>query len=592
MIHADLSPLANHLWQSTLCVLAAWALTLGMKKNRAAIRYGVWTAASVKFLIPFSLLVGAGNQLGWPTAPVMPGRQVPVVIHEIGGPFVSSALRPRATAAPPAGEFPEFVLFGVWLGGFAIGAVHWLRWWGSIRVARHSATPLRVGSGVPVMSSATRIEPGVFGIWRPVLLLPEGIQERLTPAQLEAVLAHELCHVHRRDNLTGAIHMLVETVFWFHPLVWWIRTRLIAERERACDEAVVAAGCDAQVYAEAILRVCKFYLESPLVAMAGVTGSNLKRRIEEIMARRTARNLDAGRKLLLAAAGLAAVAAPVVVGMMDSAPVRAQSQADPERAFAVASIKQNKSEDYRNSGLQFRPGGRFAAKNVPLDMVIASAYDLPPFQSDRLAGGPEWVREDRYDIEAVAEEGVIPAGATGKVRDDTMRAMLRRLLAERFRITVRRDVQQRPVYAVVARKGGPKLQKSARSEADCGNSPTGLGFSDSCHSFGGGMGRGLHAQAVTIADLALAVSNWSDRPVVDETGLDGLYNIQTDGWLPMHPRPPHAPGQEPSAEDRAIADPARPTLFQIFDKLGLKLEPQRAPVETIVILSIDRPSEN
>ena len=70
-------------------------------------------------------------------------------------------------------------------------------------------------------------------IRKPVLLLPEGITDRLTPAQLEAVLAHQLCHVRRRDNLTGAIHMVVEAAFWFHPLVWWIGSRLVDEAEQA-----------------------------------------------------------------------------------------------------------------------------------------------------------------------------------------------------------------------------------------------------------------------------------------------------------------------------------------------------------------------
>jgi hypothetical protein len=70
MTFADLSPLANHLWQSTLCVAMAWLLTLGMRKNRAAVRYGLWMAASVKFLIPFSLLVSAGAQLEWRTVPI------------------------------------------------------------------------------------------------------------------------------------------------------------------------------------------------------------------------------------------------------------------------------------------------------------------------------------------------------------------------------------------------------------------------------------------------------------------------------------------------------------------------------------------
>ncbi len=100
--------------------------------------------------------------------------------------------------------------------------------------------------------------------------------ERLTPSQLEAVLAHELCHVRRRDNLTSVIHMIVEAVFWFHPLVWWIGARLVEERELACDEEVLRLGSEPRVYAEGILNVCKLYVESPLRCVSGVTGSNLE----------------------------------------------------------------------------------------------------------------------------------------------------------------------------------------------------------------------------------------------------------------------------------------------------------------------------
>ena len=89
--------------------------------------------------------------------------------------------------------------------------------------------------GVPVLSSSSLLEPGIFGILRPVLLVPEGIQDHLTSAQLNAIVAHEMCHVRRRDNLTFAIHMAVETLFWFHPVVWWIGARLVEVRELACD---------------------------------------------------------------------------------------------------------------------------------------------------------------------------------------------------------------------------------------------------------------------------------------------------------------------------------------------------------------------
>ena len=131
----------------------------------------------------------------------------------------------------------------------------------------------------------------MFGILRPVLLWPRDIDMRLDDAQVHAILAHELAHVRRRDNLTAAMHMFVEAVFWFHPLVWWIGARLVDERERACDEEVVRLGNDPHVYAESILKTCQFYVESPLTCVPGVTGSDLKKRIERIMSHRPGTSL-------------------------------------------------------------------------------------------------------------------------------------------------------------------------------------------------------------------------------------------------------------------------------------------------------------
>ncbi|MBZ5620973.1 MAG: M56 family metallopeptidase [Acidobacteriia bacterium] len=133
-----------------------------------------------------------------------------------------------------------------------------------------------------VRTSPAFAEPGVFGVRRPVLPLPAGITGHLMPPQLDAILTHELCHVHRQDNLAAAIHMAVEALFWFHPLVWWLGARLMEEREHACDEEVLR-GCEPQVYAESILKICELYLASPLPCVSGVTGANLKKRIEAII---------------------------------------------------------------------------------------------------------------------------------------------------------------------------------------------------------------------------------------------------------------------------------------------------------------------
>ena len=154
-----------------------------------------------------------------------------------------------------------------------------------------------------------------MGIVQPVIMLPQGIEQQLSPAELKAVLAHELCHWRRHDNLLAAVHMLVEALFWFFPLVWWLDARLNAERERACDESVLADGNDPQMYAEGILKVCRVYLQSPLTCVAGVSGAGLKNRIDTIMENKLILQLNAVRKFALSASAAAALGLPVMLGL-------------------------------------------------------------------------------------------------------------------------------------------------------------------------------------------------------------------------------------------------------------------------------------
>jgi uncharacterized protein (TIGR03435 family) len=422
--------------------------------------------------------------------------------------------------------------------------------------------------------------------------MPDGIANRLTAAELETIVEHELCHVRRRDNLAAALHMAVEAVFWFHPMVWWIEGRLIQERERACDEAVLGNGRNPETYAEAILKVCRFYVESPLPCAAGVTGASLKHRIEGIMMRRVGGRMGRGRKLLLASAGVAAVLLPVFAGILGTPRLRAQS--NPRVAFEVASIKENPVQDPRSMRMQFLPGGRLVVRDIPLILLIAAAYDLPPTDSPRLTGGPDWIRKTQYDIEATVEKGAIPEGASQKVQNEQLRLMLQTLLADRFKLTLRHEIKDLPAYVITVAKGGPKLPKAAVEEKDCKADPPSPDDPAACHIFQGGQGQGVHGQAVSLDDLTRGVERFADRPVVDQTGLKGLYNVQTEGWVPMRPRPPRPADATDAqrAEDQAFADPARPTIFQILDRLGLKMEGQRAPVEATIIVSIERPPQN
>ena len=249
-----------HIWQSTLFALFALGIASLLRKRQARIRYWIWFAASVKFLIPLGSISG-----------------------------VNLTLSSRLWLLWGLGAV---TVLGVWV-------LRWRRLWQSahradvVTVGLEFETLRRVetsvGSTKPVelRLSGGSLEPGVFGVFKPTLILPAGIGCHLSRGQLEAVIAHEISHLRRLDNLTAAIHMVVEVLFWFHPLVWWIGSKLVDERERACDEEVLST-CRRLEYAEGIRRVSELYLQSPILAVSGVTGSNLKKRIEATMESRSA----------------------------------------------------------------------------------------------------------------------------------------------------------------------------------------------------------------------------------------------------------------------------------------------------------------
>jgi len=360
-----ISAVIDHLWQSTLFAIVVALLTLLLRKNSTNARFCLWLAASVKFLIPFSLLVALGGHLTWAPAPPVALVQWTAMVEDVAQPAVTVA--PVLTALPAVrqGLDASTVLAAIWALGFVILVARWLAQWLRIRAILHASAPLQLGLPIPVMTSPMRQEPGIFGIVRPVLLLPDCIRERLAPQQLEAVLAHELCHVRRRDNLTAAIHMFVAAVFWFHPLLWWIGARMMAERERACDEAVIRSGRDPEAYAEGILKVCRLYVEPRLACVAGVAGGNLKQRIEDIMTKRIVGRLHPMKKLLLVAAGLIALAGPIAVGI-GATPGAAAENAAPNDQAATDSAKAARLERFAEQAKPF--------KAVPIDPKLLNLY--------------------------------------------------------------------------------------------------------------------------------------------------------------------------------------------------------------------------
>ena len=392
MIPGAFLPLAAHLWQSTVFATLTALLSLALRRNHARIRYWLWLAASYKFLFPFSWLVSIGHHFERHAVPRSMPPAVSALTDAVSGPtFLISS--PAGKLSPAHLSMLPFIMSGIWACGFAVLVFGWVYEWMRIRAIRRSASPLPLGLAIPVMSTTVRLEPGVFGIFQPVLLLPEGIASHLTHAQLQGVLAHELCHVRRRDNLTAAIHMLVEALFWFYPLVWWLGVRLIDERERACDEEVLQLGGEPEAYAEGILNVCKSYLESPVACVSGISGSDLKKRIMRIMTKRMADKLGVGRKVVLAAIGLAVLTGPLAFGLLNAKQILRQSPTDwqavaSKRAFEFISVKASAASSRTQSAVGlgdlddgFTNGGLLSAVKFPLSAYIEFAYKLTPYQT-------------------------------------------------------------------------------------------------------------------------------------------------------------------------------------------------------------------
>ncbi len=558
-------PLFNHLWQSTVVAAVAWVLALALRRNHARVRYWIWFIASVKFLVPFSLLVALGSHLGWSTAPGTRKQQFFVVMEQINKPFVPGQPNvPAVHIVRPAQDYMPAILCALWLLGCAVVLLRWYVSWRRIHAAVLTGSPLNIDAPVKVLSSPATIEPGIFGIFRPVLLLPEGITGHLAPAQFEAILAHELCHVRRRDNLAAAIHMLIQALFWFHPLVWWIGARLVEERERACDEEVLRMGSEPQVYAESILKTCEFYLESPLACMSGVTGADLKQRIVRIMTHRAEHNLSFATKLLLAATGVAAIAGPIAYGLANAP--QSQAATPPPApgtlpSFEVASIKLNKSDSHHSDWSDHK--GRFTGTNITLEECIRQAYGVRSYQ----ISGPGWLKSERYDIEA--KPG-------GPARPEQVQLMLQSLLTDRFKLTLHREERALPVYELVVAKNGLKLQ-AVETEPHHSNSTSN---SSPGH---------LYAQHMSVAQFAEVLSRQTDRPVIDQTGLKGTYDFKLE-WTPDDKQ-----SNRPEQADEAVTKASdAPSIFTaVEEQLGLKLEPRKAPAEILVIDHIEKaPTEN
>jgi uncharacterized protein (TIGR03435 family) len=234
-------------------------------------------------------------------------------------------------------------------------------------------------------------------------------------------------------------------------------------------------------------------------------------------------------------------------------------------AFEVASIHRNNSSQPGQTISQ--RGNTFVAQNVTVRELLMTAFRV---QADQLSGGPGWIDSERYDVSG--------RPATDAPWEQQL-LMVQRLLADRFQLSIRREMRQAPAYALVVSKNEPKL----KAAAPCTNSAAGSrcgGFTTRPGSFVG--------RSVSIAQVATLLTGRSGRPVVNRTSIEGVYDVELT-WTPDPSQLPRGP----APDDAPPFDPSGPSLFTALDEqLGLKLEPTTAPKEHLVIDRIERPTPN
>lgn len=411
--------LVNHLWQSSVFAVGIAVLVLLLRNNSASVRYCLWLAASIKFLIPFALLTALGsqlqssfdvgselnlNQLAWlpklekVIEPVQDSNRTkyyqqpstktdaqPTI--ELPNSGFMSAPRTAVAFNQTLPENIEFaiakiksifltILFSIGCLGTAIVFGRWVKAWIKLNtIVNQALITQQFDFPVPVKISKDIKVPGVFGVFRQILLLPEKISESLDKKACAAVLAHEKMHLNRYDNATASIHKIVEAIFWFHPFVWWIGKQLNIERELACDEAVLRQGHQPKAYAEGIVSLCQHSVSTPLLCAVGSSGRALRSRIKLIASVSKVKKITRFKKTGLALFASLSLFVPIVLGAFQASNVLAQSKNNKAPKFEHVSLSKGFKEA-RRVGFYYTPMGGLEVSHWSLLDVIGVAHNV------------------------------------------------------------------------------------------------------------------------------------------------------------------------------------------------------------------------
>ena len=326
--HALGRALVHFLWQGALLAAVLRAILFLGAQRPARWRHQAATACLLALPLVFLLTLVLSFGGGHPVAMPPPAPRL----------VIAPAIEQGMPAAPV--DWQAW-LAPLWMGGvilfYALRLAGWVRvdrmrrrgvcaapaeWQERLRAL---AAAMRVSKPVMLLESCLAGFPLVIGYWRPVILMPLGALAGLTAEQVEAILIHELAHIRRADYLIGLAQSLVEGLFFFHPAVWWISAVVRAEREYACDDAVVELRPDARAYAAA-LATLEQGRSTAIEAAAAANGGNLVKRIRRLLGEPAPARVPsartsalAGALVLVAAVAIALVAWPPTRGFAKQA---------------------------------------------------------------------------------------------------------------------------------------------------------------------------------------------------------------------------------------------------------------------------------
>jgi penicillin-binding protein 2 len=303
--------LLHSLWQGAVVAVALAILLRLMRRATARARHAVACVALLAMAIWPALTLRELTrdardivEAPWQTVPIAPGSvpfsKAPVPTGSLKAESMAAAPRAQLPASKKAAAGWQGWTVMCWLAGVALFSIwHFLGWLG-LRRLRQSSTQTISGelAGMAArLAGRMQISPTVriywssrvsgaisFGWWRPVVLLPVAMATGCSAREVEMILAHEFAHLRRHDYLVNLLQSIVETLFFYHPAVWWVSHCIRREREHACDDAAVRATGDSSGYARALLEMAtRSSTPTPRLALAARGRGELRTRIERLL---------------------------------------------------------------------------------------------------------------------------------------------------------------------------------------------------------------------------------------------------------------------------------------------------------------------